>query len=136
MNSPTGQESLKAQALDDTATIVRLYAVTDGRTRARHHLSLHTVLGPGRRPPRPGLSEESARIVELCAERHRPLAELAGTLALPVTAVSVLVSDLIDAQALALPIPDRRSAGSDLQLLQAISAGLMRRHPNATAKAG
>lgn len=105
MNSPTGQDLLEAQALDDTATIVRLYAVTDGRTRARHHLSLHTVLGPGRRPPRPGLFEESARIVELCAQRHRPLTELAGTLALPVTAVSVLVSDLIDAGALALPVP-------------------------------
>ncbi|KUO04802.1 DUF742 domain-containing protein [Streptomyces caeruleatus] len=136
MNSPTGQDSLEAEALDDTATIVRLYAVTDGRTRARHHLALHTVLGPGRRSPRPGLAEESVRIVELCGQRHRPLAELAGTLALPVTAVSVLVSDLIDAGALAFPIPDRRSEDSDLQLLHAITAGLKRRHPNATAKAG
>ena len=136
MNTPTGQDSLETGALDDTASIVRLFEVTGGRTRARHHLSLHTVLGPGRRSPRPGLSEESARIVELCGQRHRPLAELAGTLALPVTVVSVLVSDLIDAGVLALPIPDRRSAGSDLQLLQAISAGLRRRHPNATAKAG
>ncbi|MFF4051951.1 DUF742 domain-containing protein [Streptomyces chartreusis] len=136
MTLRTGQEPLEARVLDDTATIVRLYAVTDGRTRPRHHVSLHSVLGPGRRTPRPGLSEESGQIIELCRQRHRPLAELAGTLRLPVTAVAVLVSDLIDAEVLDFPRPDRPGAGSDLQLLHAISAGLMRRHPNVTAKAG
>ncbi|WP_259334109.1 DUF742 domain-containing protein [Streptomyces umbrinus] len=121
--------------MDETASIVRLYAVTDGRTRARHTLSLHTVLGPGRRSPR-GLSEESSRIVDLCRQRQCPLAEVAGTLGLHVTSVTVLVSDLIDAGALTVPVPDAPGAGSEVQKLHALSAGLKRKWPNSSAKAG
>ncbi|MFE1923415.1 DUF742 domain-containing protein [Streptomyces asoensis] len=120
--------------MDERASIVRLYAVTDGRTRPRHLLGLHTVLGPGRRKPRPGLAEESAQIIELCRQRRRPLAELAGTLGLHVAAVTVLVSDLIDADSLAVPAPDRADGeGPDVQTLQALSAGLRRKWPNAKA---
>ncbi|MEU9168520.1 DUF742 domain-containing protein [Streptomyces sp. NPDC048420] len=122
--------------MDETTSIVRLYAVTNGVTHARHTLSLHAVLELGRRAPRPGLSEESVRLVELCRQRHRPLVELAGTLGLPVTLVGVLVSDLIDAGVLAVSLPERGSGNSDLQLLHAVVAGLKRRHPKATAKAG
>ncbi|MFF4500349.1 DUF742 domain-containing protein [Streptomyces sp. NPDC001401] len=122
--------------MDETTTIVRLYAMTNGVTKARHTLSLHTVLGIGHRTPRPGLSAESVRLVELCRQRQRPLTELAGLLALPVTLVRVLVSDLIDAGVLTVPKPDRRSANSDVQLLLAVAAGIKRRHPNARAKAG
>ncbi|MEU1457347.1 DUF742 domain-containing protein [Streptomyces avermitilis] len=134
MTSRPGQEALATTA-DETASIVRLYAVTNGRTRARHSLSLHTVLGPGRRSPRE-LPEESSRIVGLCRQRRRPLVELAGTLGLHVTSVMVLVSDLIDAGALAVPVLDTPGKGSDLQTLQALSAALKRRFPHATAKAG
>ncbi|MFE1289656.1 DUF742 domain-containing protein [Streptomyces sp. NPDC058751] len=122
-------------ATDETDSIVRLYAVTDGRTRARHRLSMHTVLGPGPRSPQ-DLSEESVQIVVLCRERTRPLVELAGTLDLHVAAVTVLVSDLIDAGALSLPVPDVPGQDRDVQTLFALSAALKRRFPNATAKAG
>ncbi|MEV6403947.1 DUF742 domain-containing protein [Streptomyces bobili] len=133
MNSRSGPPSLAAA--DETASIVRLYAVTDGRTRARHHLSMHTVLGPGRRPPR-GMSEESVRIVELCRQRRRPLVELAGTLGLHVAAVTVLVSDLIDAGAVNVHVPDVPGKERDVQMLQALSAALKRRYSGATAGAG
>ncbi|MFF7476986.1 DUF742 domain-containing protein [Streptomyces sp. NPDC008092] len=122
-------------ALDETASIERMYALTDGRTRPRHVLSMHTVLGPGPRSPR-GVPDESVRIVALCRQRSRPLVELAGTLGLHVTAVSVLVSDLIDASALVLPIPETPGQARDTQTLLALSAALRRRYPQATAKAG
>ncbi|TQJ37815.1 uncharacterized protein DUF742 [Streptomyces sp. SLBN-115] len=137
MSRRPGHASLPAQVVDETASIVRLYAVTDGRTRPRHRLSLHTVLGPGRRKPRPGLAEESAQIIELCRQRRRPIAELAGTIGLHVASVTVLVSDLIDAGSLAVPAPDRANGeGPDLQTLQAFSAGLRRKWPHAAAMAG
>ncbi|MFJ4828744.1 DUF742 domain-containing protein [Streptomyces sp. NPDC088747] len=132
MTSRPGPNASAPTAPDERDSIVRMYAVTDGRTRARHRLSLHTVVGPGRRSPRE-LAEESSRIVGLCRQRRRPLVELAGTLGLHVTAVTVLVSDLIDAGALTVPVPDACSGGSDLQKLQALSAGLKRRWPNAKA---
>ncbi|MFJ1552739.1 DUF742 domain-containing protein [Streptomyces mirabilis] len=131
MNSRSGPDA----SADETASIVRLYAVTDGRTRARHHLSMHTVLGPGRRPPR-GLPEESVRIVELCRQRQRPLVELAGTLSLHIAAVTVLVSDLIDAGAVNVHVPDTPGKERDVQTLQALSAALMRRWPGAASRAG
>ncbi|MFE6939709.1 DUF742 domain-containing protein [Streptomyces chartreusis] len=131
MNPRSSPES----AEDERDSIVRLYAVTDGRTRARHHLSMNTVLGPGLRPPR-GLPEESQEIVRLCRQRQRPLVELAGTLHLHVAAVSVLVSDLIDAQALSLPIPDAPGKERDDQALLAVVAGIRRRWPGARSKAG
>ncbi|MCX4761927.1 DUF742 domain-containing protein [Streptomyces sp. NBC_01275] len=133
MNSRSGPDSLAAS--DETAGIVRLYAVTDGRTRARHRLSMHTVLGPGRRPPR-SMPEESVQIVELCRQHRRPLAELAGTLSLHVAAVTVLVSDLIDAGALKVHVPVAPGENRDVQTLMAVSAGLKRRWPGAEAKAG
>ncbi|MEW2117670.1 DUF742 domain-containing protein [Streptomyces sp. NPDC005474] len=121
---------------DDTASMVRLYSLTDGRTRPRHHLSLQTVLGPGRRQPGPGLSMESAQIVALCRQRRRPLVELAGTIGLHVTAVKILVSDLIDAGALMVPVPEAPSGRSDVQLLESLSAFLKTKYPDAVAKAG
>ncbi|MDH6221492.1 DUF742 domain-containing protein [Streptomyces pseudovenezuelae] len=131
MNPRPGPDPLP----DDTAGIVRLYALTDGRTRPRHQLSMDTVLGPGPRAPQ-GLSEESARITELCQERTRPLVELAGMLGLHVTAVRILVSDLIDASALRLPVSDTPGEDRDAQLLRAAVAGLKRNWAHAVAKAG
>ncbi|MFJ5265986.1 DUF742 domain-containing protein [Streptomyces sp. NPDC088387] len=134
MNTGPGPHT-PPQTEAELASIVRLYAVTDGRTRARHHLSMHTVLGAGRRCP-PGLPEESVRIVELCRLRARPLVELAGLLRLHVTVVTVLVSDLIDAGALTLPVPEMPGEEHERQKLFALAAALKRRYPGAAAKAG
>lgn len=120
---------------DETASIVRLYAVTDGRTRPRHTLSMQTVLGPGPRTPQ-DLAEESMTIMALCRERSRPLVELAGMLGLHVAAVTVLVSDLIDACALSLPMPEAPGEQHEVQKLAALNAALKRAWPNASAKAG
>ncbi|MER6187690.1 DUF742 domain-containing protein [Streptomyces sp. NPDC001652] len=119
----------------ETAGIVRLYTLTDGRTQPRHTLRLDTVLARGPRTPR-GLPEESKHIVALCQERNRPLVELAGILGLHVTAVSVLVSDLIDAGALSLPVTEVPGEDREAQLLTRLTAALKTRFPQAVTKAG
>ncbi|MFE9880706.1 DUF742 domain-containing protein [Streptomyces sp. NPDC005784] len=120
------------------STFVRTYTLTRGRTKPRHLLGLETVLdaGPGR--PGPGQAEECADILTLCRERRRSVTELAGRLGRPVTAVKILVSDLLDADALVVPVTSPYAAsdadaGPSTQLLAALSAGLKRKWPNAIA---
>ncbi|SFY48738.1 DUF742 domain-containing protein [Streptomyces sp. F-1] len=122
----------------EQAVFVRTYMLTRGRTKPRHLLGLETVLeaGPGR--PGPAQAEECEEILALCRERRRSVAELAGRLGRPVTAVKILVSDLLDADALTVPLPHPYAdsgAGSrpSTQLLAALSAGLRRKWPDAVA---
>uniref|UniRef100_A0AAU2ADT6 DUF742 domain-containing protein n=1 Tax=Streptomyces sp. NBC_00093 TaxID=2975649 RepID=A0AAU2ADT6_9ACTN len=89
------------------AAFVRPYVVTGGRTRARHVLSPDTVLEAGQ--GRPGVSltaEEYQQITSLCRQRRRSVAELAGTIRLPLAATRVLISDLVDARVLELSVTD------------------------------
>ncbi|CAL9412233.1 DUF742 domain-containing protein [Streptomyces sp. enrichment culture] len=124
----------------EESTFVRTYTLTRGRTQPRHLLSLETVLdaGPGR--PGPAQAEESERILALCRERRRSVTELAGRLGRPVTAVKILISDLLDADALVVPVSSPyATSGTEpdgspsTQLLAALSAGLKRRWPDAVA---
>jgi hypothetical protein len=124
----------------EESMFVRTYTLTRGRTKPRHLLGLDTVLdaGPGR--PGPAQAEECEEILALCRERRRSVTELAGRLRRPVTAVKILVSDLLDADALVVPVtaPYAASgtdsdAGPSTQLLAALSAGLKRKWPDAIA---
>ncbi|MGW2590314.1 DUF742 domain-containing protein [Streptomyces sp. NPDC001515] len=126
---------------DEESTFIRTYTLTQGRTKARHLLAVDTVLeaGPGR--PGPGQVDAHKVILGLCRDEGRSVAELAGLLDRPITAVKVLVSDLIDAHALTVSVtgayagsePDGRPT---TDLLAALAAGLKRKWPNAYAKAG
>ncbi|MGW0822535.1 DUF742 domain-containing protein [Streptomyces sp. NPDC002845] len=125
---------------EQTSEFVRTYTLTKGRTRPRYLLGLDTVLeaGPGR--PGPGQPEECGQIVALCRLRRRSVAELAGTIGRPVTPVMVLISDLLDADALVVPpvtAAYTTSPGSPddprppRQLLEAVSVGLRKKWPDA-----
>ncbi|WP_434595920.1 DUF742 domain-containing protein [Streptomyces sp. A5-4] len=131
--------STHGDAAEDS-TFVRTYTLTRGRTRPRHLLGLDTVLnaGPGR--PGPGQAEECEEILALCREHRRSVTELAGRLGRPVTAVKILISDLLDAHALVVSVTDAYAAsGTDADerptthLLAALSAGLKRKWPDAHA---
>ncbi|MFD4479880.1 DUF742 domain-containing protein [Streptomyces sp. NPDC058471] len=126
----------------EDSTFVRTYTLTSGRTKPRHLLDLETVLdaGPGR--PGPGQAEECEEILALCREHRRSVTELAGRLGRPVTAVKILISDLLDANALVVPVTAPYSASDadtdtdtrpSPQLLAALSAGLKRKWPDAIA---
>ncbi|MFI9755802.1 DUF742 domain-containing protein [Streptomyces collinus] len=141
MSPKARREPLPAESAEDTLTAVRLYTLTAGRTRPRHRLRLETVLeaGPGR--PGPGMPHECGQILALCAQRRRSVTELAGTLGRPVNAVKILVSDLLDARALVVPVtasfttdPSGKPRPSG-ELLEAALAGLKARWPDAYPKA-
>ncbi|MFD6435883.1 DUF742 domain-containing protein [Streptomyces venezuelae] len=123
----------------EDSTFVRTYTLTRGRTRPRHMLSLETVLdaGPGR--PGPGQAAECLEILALCQEHRRSVTELAGRLHRPVTAIKILISDLLDADALVIPVTDAYAATDadaderPTQLLAALSVALKRKWPDAIA---
>ncbi|MGW5868366.1 DUF742 domain-containing protein [Streptomyces sp. NPDC055239] len=124
----------------EDAAFVRTYTLTRGRTRPRHLLGLETVLDAGLGRPGPGQAEECEEILALCREHRRSVTELAGRLGRPATTVKILVSDLLDADALIVPVT-AAYAESDTdaearpspQLLAALSAGLKRKWPDAIA---
>ncbi|WP_416971625.1 DUF742 domain-containing protein [Streptomyces sp. 4F14] len=111
---------------------MRPYLLTQGRVWPRHDLRLETVLtaGPGR--PRPDAGEEYGHVVCLCEERQRSVAELAGLLRRPVGVIKVIVSDLVDDEALRLPLhafTHGTADGASTQLLEAVLVGLHRIWP-------
>ncbi|MEU9059063.1 DUF742 domain-containing protein [Streptomyces sp. NPDC048430] len=130
--------STHGDAAEDS-TFVRTYTLTRGRTRPRHLLGLDTVLDAG--PGRPGLgqAEECEEILALCREHRRSVTELAGRLGRPVTAVKILVSDLLDSQALVISVTDAYGSGTaaderpTTHLLAALSVALKRKFPDAIA---
>ncbi|THC52475.1 DUF742 domain-containing protein [Streptomyces sp. A1499] len=122
----------------EESAFVRTYTVVRGRTRPRHLLALETVLEAGQGRPGPAQAEECVEILALCRERRRSVVELAGRLGRPVSAVKVLVSDLLDADALVVPVPQSYAdtgaeSGPSTQLLAAVIAGLKRKWPDAVA---
>jgi hypothetical protein len=76
---------------------VRPYALTGGRTQARHPLLVETLVTADRREPghESALSPEARAIYALCSTR-RSIAEIAAMLSLPLGVVRVLVGDLAD----------------------------------------
>ncbi|MFH9569060.1 DUF742 domain-containing protein [Streptomyces sp. NPDC017454] len=124
--------------LAEESAFVRTYTLTRGRTKPRHLLGLETVLEAGPRRPGPAQAEECEEILALCRERRRSVVELAGRLGRPVTAVKILVSDLLDADVLVVPLTHPyagtgEGSGPSTQLLAALSAGLKRKWPDAVA---
>ncbi|MFD8541537.1 DUF742 domain-containing protein [Streptomyces rubrogriseus] len=130
--------STYGRAAEESA-FVRTYTVVRGRTKPRHLLGLETVLEAGQGRPGPAQAEECEEILALCWERRRSVVELAGRLGRPVTAVKILVSDLLDAGTLVVPLTHSYAdtgagSGPSTQMLAALSAGLKRKWPDAVAK--
>ncbi|WP_420036133.1 DUF742 domain-containing protein [Streptomyces sp. cg28] len=125
----------RSDEADEDASFVRTYTVTRGRTRPRHLLSLDTVLSAGTGRPGPRQAEECDEILALCREHERSVTELAGRLGRPVTAVKILISDLLDAGALVIAMTaacddDERP---NAHLLAALGVALKRKWPDAIA---
>ncbi len=102
---------------DSTLGDVRPYAITAGRTRPTHPLHLTTCLftRPAARPVRMNLEHES--LLLLCSGAPCSVAELAARLHQPVQVVKVLISDLLDAEALTFANP-AGPADPDADLLE------------------
>lgn len=109
----------------DAGRLVRLYALTGGRTRPTNaQLDLATQVVTGRWAlDRTDFEPEYVRILELC-KRPYSIAEIAAYLNVPLVVAKVQVSDLIDCGAVMIGSPAQDTAGQDRDLLQAVLNGL------------
>ncbi|MFG2002380.1 DUF742 domain-containing protein [Spirillospora sp. NPDC048911] len=92
---------------EDAGPLVRPYAITRGRTRARGaKLDLVTILVASGEPvpPRLWLSPEHQRLLWLCRLQHT-LADLASRLELPLGVIQVLVDELMEHGLLKIDMP-------------------------------
>ena len=104
----------------------RTYALTGGRTTARHKLQLETQVLPGSSSSE-HLPAEARHVLAACGERSVSVAEIAHTLARPVWAAKVLISDLLDAGVLVLPTTASAHPERDPEILLRVLEGLRRR---------
>jgi hypothetical protein len=112
---------------EDAGPVVRLYAMTGGRTvTGRQDFALSTLVHgiPTAAPPA-GLSPEQSRILRLS---RRPVAvpEIAAHLGLPLGPVRVLLGDLRDAGLIAVPRPRDPTDDEPTQdILERVLSGLL-----------
>ena len=114
---------------DPAGRLVRLFALTGGRTRpSRADFTLiSTVTAVDPPPARAARCQpEHTRILRLCAEPVA-VAELAARLDLPVSVVVILLCDLLEAGRITVRPPRLVSRTTpDLDLLQKVRDGLGR----------
>ncbi|MBH0777432.1 DUF742 domain-containing protein [Nocardia bovistercoris] len=112
---------------DEAGPLVRLYAVTRGRSGgARHKLDMLTLVvnaSVGMQPRRP--EPEYARILQM-SHSAISVAEVSAALNLPLTSTKILIGDLIDDGLLKFRSPDPapEAAARNTQLLRAVLKGI------------
>ncbi|HCA84262.1 MAG TPA: DUF742 domain-containing protein [Streptomyces sp.] len=103
----------------------RLYVITGGRSRpAGKEVPLDLVtLIVSRDVPQPGMAPEHAAMLRMC---HYPLsvAEISAYLVLPVSTVTVLLTDLLADGRMEARAPSPTAALPDAELLKAVMHGL------------
>ena len=104
----------------------RLYVITGGRSGSSAPTTLDLVtLIVAKSGPRPGMQPEHAAIVRLC---HSPLsvAEISAYLSLPVSVVTVLLSDLLAEGRVVARAPVPPAQLPDRALIEAVIDGLQK----------
>lgn len=107
---------------------VRPYVLTGGRARPRHRLAVETLLETvgGDEAELPVTTGRHERMLwRLC--RHRlSVAETAAYLGLPVSVITILACDLLDAGYLTTRSPAPQAQLPDVHVLQEVLDGLQR----------
>jgi hypothetical protein len=112
--------------LDDAAgPLIRPYTVSNGRTRPTVDLDLLSLMIATGREHEP-LGQEHAQAVELC-RTPISVAEVAAHLRLPVVVAKILLSDLVDCDALAVRARAQAADPTDQALLEKLLDGLQQR---------
>ncbi|WP_370071397.1 DUF742 domain-containing protein [Streptacidiphilus sp. MAP5-3] len=129
---------------EEAGPMVRLYALTKGRTRpASEVFDLIAMVvadtpysadtpygadapyaGDGPYGSEPGLAPESVAILSLCRYRPQSVAEIAADLDLPVGVVRVLLGDLLDAGLIRVSRPVPPAMLPDERILREVINGL------------
>jgi hypothetical protein len=103
---------------DGTDGTVRPYALTGGRVKPTHDLDVSTqVIAIRSDLDRTRLEPEQVRIVELCRQ-WQSVAEIAAKVRLPMLAVRVMLSDLLDRGVVATGARPREGGPERKVLLQ------------------
>ncbi|MFJ1562430.1 DUF742 domain-containing protein [Streptomyces mirabilis] len=100
--------------------------LTGGQTRPSHPLEVATLLTAPQVPPPGPLVPEAEQALALCRGQPSSVAEISALLNLPVQITKVLLSRLMDRQALFLTTPATHSPDDHIALLEAIRDGLQR----------
>lgn len=79
--------------VDSSASIVRAYAWTGGRTKSEYHLEIETLVSVSDRVPVSGLRPEHTEVLALCGS-PRSVAEIAALRGLPLGVARVLLGDM------------------------------------------
>jgi hypothetical protein len=104
----------------------RLYVITGGRSGLPEEAALDLVtLIVAQAPPEPGLQPEHAAILRMCSS-PLSVAEISAYLELPVSAVTVLLADLLSARKVEARAPVPPALLPDRALLEAVMHGLER----------
>ncbi|MFI1972397.1 hypothetical protein BLA24_08790 [Streptomyces cinnamoneus] len=102
----------------------RLYIVTSGRAQAGERARLDLVtLVVARSKSDPGLQPEHSAIVQMC-DYPLSIAEISAYLTLPVSTVTVLVTDLLKEDQVEARPPVPVATLPNVQLLEAVMHGL------------
>ncbi|MEU9010916.1 DUF742 domain-containing protein [Streptomyces sp. NPDC048479] len=104
----------------------RLYVITGGRSGSSAPTTLDLVtLIVARSGPRPGVQPEHAAIIRLC-QAPLSVAELSAYLSLPVSVVTVLLSDLLADNQVIARAPVQAAQLPDRALIEAVIDGLQK----------
>jgi hypothetical protein len=113
---------------DDAGPLVRPFTVTRGRTKAsRTDLNMITMVIAAPGEAGRGLDAEYLDILRLCRS-PMSVAEIGAKLNLPLAAVKILISDLIEGRYLLFssPMSSYETDVPDMNLLQAVLDGIRR----------
>jgi hypothetical protein len=122
------EEDSELDEREDSASIVRAYAWTRGRTKSDYHLEIETLISTTERGSNPAalVQSEHRSVATLCAH-PRSVAEVAALLSLPLGVAKVLLGDmaglgLITVHETATVAGDK----PDLALMERVLSGLHR----------
>jgi hypothetical protein len=111
----------------DSGRLVRLYAVTNGRTSPTTKLDLMSMVVATGSRANGVLEPDHMQLLGLC-QRPASVAEIAARLRLPAVITKVLLSDLVDCGAVRTAPPTvAGDAAGDRILLERLLDGLQRR---------
>lgn len=111
---------------EDAGPLVRLYAMTRGRTRhPRADFDLISIIMVAGTPPdaRARLGPEHEAILRLC-RRPRSVADISADLDLPLGVIRVLLGDLLDRQLIMVSKPPLAAEGPSEHVLREVIEGI------------
>jgi hypothetical protein len=110
---------------DDEDFLVRPYAVTRGRTKARYHLEVEAMVMATPHEPRnlPMLTPECQAILEFCRD-WRSVAEISAVLQMPLGVARILIADMAAEGLVRIHQLNHTQGGPDVKLLERVLSGL------------